>query len=320
MMRSLELGASLYVPATRLDLAAIGNRAKYPGLRSVIFCTEDAIGPDELPQALNHLESALRRFEPTPLLRFVRPRNPSVLRHLVQMEGAHRLAGFVLPKVTRHNLDDYWAVLPPDRPYETMLTLETAEVFDPAEMAALRQRLLEERPRGRILSLRIGGNDLLQLLGLRRPRHRSIYATPLGPLITQLVTIFRPRGFNLTGPVFEFLDRKDLLARETRTDLAHGLFGKSAIHPEQLPVIEAQYRVSARDLESAERILAAAAPPVFRLHEAMCEPATHHVWARQIVERARLYGVRNAPTAHYVPRLLPEVLEKNGSPEAPQPT
>ena len=67
MMSFMQLGASLYVPATRADLTAIGNHVKYPGLRSVIFCTEDAIRPDDVPRALNNLEAALRRFEPTPL-------------------------------------------------------------------------------------------------------------------------------------------------------------------------------------------------------------------------------------------------------------
>ena len=47
-----------------------------------------------------------------------------------------------------------------------------------------------------------------------------------------------------------------------------------------------------RPLEMAERILEGSAPAVFRLHDAMCEPATHRRWAEQLCERARLYGVR----------------------------
>jgi citrate lyase beta subunit len=208
------------------------------------------------------------------------------------MDGARRLAGFVLPKVTRHNLGEYLAALGPDSPFDLMATLETAEAFDSVEMAALRALLLADPNRGRLLSLRIGGNDLLQHLGLRRPHGRSIYSTPLGPLIDQLVGTFRPHGFNLTGPAFEFLDRPADLAREVRKDLARGLFGKAAVHPAQVRVIEAEYRVSGRDAEAAERILADDAPAVFRLHDAMCEPATHRVWAEITRERARLYGVR----------------------------
>lgn len=325
MMQALQLGASLYVPATRPDLALIGNRVKYPGLRSVIFCTEDAIGAEDLPRALDNLALALRGFEPTPLLRFVRVRSAAVLRSVLQMDGVRHLAGFVLPKATRHSLEEYFSLLESDEHFQVMLTLETAEVFDAGEMAALRRLLLEDRYRRRVLSLRIGGNDLMQLLGLRRPRGRTIYATPLGPLIGQLVATFRPHGLNLTGPVFEILDRNDILARETRKDLAHGLFGKSAIHPEQVPVIEAQYRVSARDLHMAEQILAERTPPIFRLHETMCEPATHRAWAHLIHERARLYGVRGARGRVFSrgAGVVPEVakmeptmeVRKNGTPE-----
>jgi citrate lyase beta subunit len=207
------------------------------------------------------------------------------------MDGIERVTGFVLPKVTRHNLDDYLTAFDPSDPHEILPTLETPEVFDPAEMRALRDLLVREPCRRRVLSLRIGGNDLMHLLGLRRPRARTMYATPLGMTIAQLVTTFRPHGFNLTAPVFEFLDRPDVLGREVRADLAHGLFGKTAIHPEQVAVIEAHYRVSPRDLATAERILEPGAPAVFRFHDAMCEPATHRAWATLVCERARLYGV-----------------------------
>lgn len=293
MMRALELGASLYVPATRPDLALIGNRVKHPHLRSVIFCTEDAVHARDVSLALANLKVALPRFEPSGLLRFVRVRNPATLDRVLQFDHLNALTGFVLPKVTRRNVTDYFDVLG-TRDFQVMVTLETADVFEIAEMTALRDLLLHEPFRSRVASLRLGGNDLLQLLGLRRPRHRSIYATPLGPLIARLVPLFRPHGLNLTAPVFEFLDRDELLARETRRDVAQGLFGKSAIHPEQIPVIEAEYRVTRLDLQDAEMVLAEDAPAVFRHNSAMCEPATHRVWAQLIVERARLYGVKQS--------------------------
>jgi citrate lyase beta subunit len=290
-MDFLKLGASLYVPATRDHLAGIGNGHKLPSLRSVIFCTEDAVREADLDRALDNLAATLPRLEPSGLLRFVRVRSPAVLRAVVGMHGADCLTGFVLPKVTTRNLDDYFDALPDRSAHGVMLTLETADVFDPPAMWALRDRLLQHRYRQRILSLRIGGNDLFHLLALRRPRARTVYDTPLGVTIAQLVTAFRPHGFNLTAPVFEFLDRPDVLAREVENDLAFGLFGKTAIHPDQVPVIEARYRVRPVDLQAAEHILADSAAPVFRLHGAMCEPATHRTWAALVHERARIYGV-----------------------------
>jgi citrate lyase beta subunit len=94
--------------------------------------------------------------------------------------------------------------------------------------------------------------------------------------------------------VFEYLNSPRVLEREVRQDLAQGLFGKTAIHPRQVPMIEANYAVPARDLQTAEEILAHAALPVFRLHGAMCEPATHHRWATLIVQRSKLYGISGA--------------------------
>jgi citrate lyase beta subunit len=290
-MRFLQLGASLYVPATRPDLAAIANCEKYPQLRSVIFCTEDAVHPCHLALALDHLANLLQRLEPAPLLRFIRVRSPAVLRTLVQMPGIRQINGFVLPKVTRANLEEYWSAFQPDDPFEVMLTLETADVFDADAMKALRTVLLQERYRRRILSLRIGGNDLLHLLGLRRPRGQTIYATPLRAIIGQLVTVFRPHGFNLTAPVFDYLDTNAILCREVKRDLLYGLFGKTAIHPQQVPLIERHYRVRQQELQMAEKILAHGAPAVFRWHNAMCEPATHRTWAALIHERARIFGV-----------------------------
>lgn len=290
-MKYLQLGASLYVPSTREDLVAIGNRCKYPLLRSVIFCTEDSIEEKDVNLALDRLASALAQFEPTAMLRFIRVRSPEVLKTLLRVGGIERVDGFVLPKVTRHNFHDYFLSFAPNDPFEVMVTLETVEVFDASEMAILRDLLMVDEHRRRVLSLRIGGNDLFKLLGLRRPRRRSIYDTPLAVTIAQLATTFRPYGLNLTAPVFEYLDAPELLAQEVDRDLEYGLFGKTAIHPDQIAIIEARYRVTPADLEMAHQVLSESALPVFRLQGAMCEPATHRKWATLVVKRAKIYGM-----------------------------
>ncbi|GDY08131.1 ATP-binding protein [Planctomycetia bacterium] len=290
-MSYLQLGASLYVPATRGDLVEIANRRRFPELRSVIFCTEDAIAAADVPQAVANLRCLLMQLEPVGLRRFVRVRNPEVLSVLLAAEGIQHLDGIVLPKLTRHNLADYLRVIPEASSLRLMPTLETADVFDPSEMRALRDLLLADRVRPRVICLRIGGNDLLQVLGLRRPRGRTIYETPLGPSIAQLVTIFPPQGLSLTAPVFDRFDDAETLAREVRMDVEFGLLGKTAIHPQQIPLIESHYCVGEMDWETAQRILHRDAPPVFRHNDVMCEPATHYRWANVIYQRAEIYGV-----------------------------
>src|SRR4051812_13511451 len=103
------LGASLYVPTTHKHLLAIANGDRMQHLRSVIFCTEDAIAERDLSYALFNLSLALQNMgEESDTLRFVRVRNPEVMARVLAMPGAHKLTGFVLPKTTRHNFDTYF--------------------------------------------------------------------------------------------------------------------------------------------------------------------------------------------------------------------
>jgi citrate lyase beta subunit len=288
------LGASLYVPTTHKDLLAIAGGDKHPHLRSVIFCTEDAVAERDLSYALFNLSLALQNMdEESAMLRFVRVRNADVLGRVLLMPGAHKLTGFVLPKITQHNFDSYFSQVRHTQ-HLLMPTLETAEVFDDDEMKQFCRALRAPAVRPRILALRIGGNDLLSLLGLRRPATGTIYQTPLGSVIARLVTTFRPHGFQLSSPVFEHLAQHAWLDAEIAQDLAHGMIAKTAIHPDQVAQIERHYQVSQADVELALRIIDPDSPAVFRMQEAMCEVATHSSWAQRIIEQARLFGIRGA--------------------------
>ena len=291
-MNQHPIGATLYVPATHVDLLAIANGDKLGHLRSVIFCTEDAVADRELSYALFNLSLTLQNMVPLRnTLRFVRVRNPEVLERVLAMPGVEKLTGFVVPKATRHNFDAYFKQIRQTE-FKLMPTLETAEVFEDAEMKQFRQLLEAPGVRNHILCLRIGGNDLLALLGLRRPRHGTIYRTPLGPVIARLVTTFRPYGFALTAPVFEHLDNPHLLDQEVQQDLAYGMIGKTAIHPDQVALIERHYQVRAQDIEVALKIVDEDSPAVFRMHDSMCEVATLSNWAHAVIEQARVFGVQ----------------------------
>jgi citrate lyase beta subunit len=291
-MKFVRLGASLYVPANRNDLGVIANRTKFPQLRSVIFCTEDSLREKEVPAALDNLATTLRDMESDDrLLRFIRVRNPRVLGRCLQMDGISKIDGFVLPKVTRSNIDTYWSQFNETDRFEVMPTLETPDFFDMNEMILFRDLLLHESYRRRILSLRIGGNDLLNYLRLRRFDAHTIYSTPLRQTIAMMAATFIPAGFNLTGPVFEALSDASTLSREVTEDLQHGLLGKTAIHPGQVLIIENHYQVCRQDLEMAEAILDRNAPAIFGMHGHMCEPSTQINWAKLMIERSKEFGV-----------------------------
>lgn len=288
----LKLGASLYVPATRDDILAIANNEKLPQLKSVIFCLEDSVLETDLPRALANIGAMLEKLEPTPeKLRFIRVRDVEVMRQCLRLANIGKIDGFVLPKVTLASFKDFVEALPADSTFKLMPTLETREALDMVEMTALRDYILEAGLLPRVLSLRIGGNDLLNLFGLRRSTTRTMYDSPLRLIISQLVACFRPYGFNLTSPVCELLYDRDILNAEVSLDLEHGLFGKTAVHPDQIALIEQHYRVDANEVETAREILSAEAAAVFQRDGRMCEPATHRNWAEALVARAEIYGV-----------------------------
>jgi citrate lyase beta subunit len=298
-----SMGASLYVPANHKNLLEVANGERVPHARSLIFCTEDAVADRDLSWSLFNLSVVLANMKAEiPADRFVRVRNPDVMARVLAMPGVDKLRGFVLPKATRHNFEAYFRQVR-DTDHMLMPTLETAEVFSDSEMQQFRAVLEAPGVRNRILALRIGGNDLLALLGLRRPRGMTIYRTPLGPVIARLVTTFRPYGFALTAPVFEHLDIPELLDQEVAEDIAYGMIGKTAIHPTQIGPIEQHYRVKPHDLAAAQAILDESSPAVFRMHDSMCEVATHRAWAERTVEQSRLFGAHHdagfiAPQRH----------------------
>ncbi|KAA5605864.1 HpcH/HpaI aldolase/citrate lyase family protein [Roseospira marina] len=289
----LRLGASLYIPATRPDILSIANGDRHPGLRSVILCTEDSILYGQVEAALDNLRRCLPQIRTDRrALVFVRPRDTATLSRILTMPGVERIDGFVLPKATADSVSACAAMTP--RRFHLMPTLETLEAFDPGGMSALRDVLSAPDLKERILALRIGGNDLLNFLGVRRGPGRTIYDTAVGPVIANLVAIFRPYGFPLTAPVFDEFGDSETLTQEVMRDLEYGLVGKTAIHPCQIATIETCYRVQRSDLEAAEAVLAHDAPAVFQIDQLMYEPATHSEWAKSIVVRASIYGTVDA--------------------------
>ncbi|WP_166041688.1 HpcH/HpaI aldolase/citrate lyase family protein [Sphingosinicella sp. YJ22] len=288
-MDALELGATLYVPATRTDLFDIVSGRRHPGLRSAVLCLEDSIRPADVPQALTNLAVLLERLgeEQARLPVFIRPRDDRMLAHILGFAGIEAIQGFVIPKATADSLPSYLRALASDA-HLLMPTLETREAFDQAELARMREQLLAIQER--ILCIRIGGNDLLHTIGARRSAVRTAYEGPLGGTIAGLVTAFAPFGFALSAPVFEHFDSPDLLREEVEHDIEHGLLTKTAIHPAQIEVIQSAYRVRAAELAEAREILSGDRG-VFALNGSMCEPATHRRWAEAVVKRAAIYGV-----------------------------
>jgi len=292
------LGATLYMPATRADLLDVVFRHKLPELRSLVVCLEDAVAEFDVDTALRNLHGLLtaineRGGRPAdgPLL-FVRPRDSGMAAVLNDWPLMDHFDGFVVPKLTLRNLGK-WEQAVTNSALYLMPTLETTDVFNPGAMVELGQALKASLDK-RIIALRIGGNDLMGSLGLRRNPVTTLYSTPMGYVIPMLAGVMGSQGFALTAPVFEQLATPHLLKQELELDISHGLVGKTAIHPSQINTIQETLRVSLEDLNSAKMIVSDVAPAVFKHNDAMCEPATHYKWAVNILERAEWHGVHQA--------------------------
>lgn len=296
------LGATLYMPATRSDILDVVSGTRLPELRSLVVCLEDAVAAIDVDSALANLRALLMnidarggRAESGPLL-FVRPRDAAMAAVLNDWPLMKHVDGFVVPKLTLQSLSSWEnAVSHPD--LYLMPTLETADVYDPGAMVELGSALKANLNR-RIIALRIGGNDLMGCLGLRRNPATTLYSTPLSYVIPMLAGIMGAQGFALTAPVFEQLATPHLLNEELELDIAHGLVGKTAIHPSQIRIIQEALRVSLEDFNCATLIVNEAAPAVFKHNDAMCEPATHYKWAVNLLERAKWHGVKPTAPSH----------------------
>ena len=288
---AIALGATLYLPGTHGQLSRIALGERYPQLRSAVICLEDSIGGKDVPRAIANLAGLLEALpagERRPRL-FIRPRDPAMLQAVLRLSGIGRVDGFVIPKVCAESLPRYLACALHDH-HRLMPTLETREILDPDEARRLRDQLLVIQDR--ILAVRIGGNDLLQTIGARRSAFRTIYEGPLAGVVAGLVATFAPYGFFLSAPVFEHFASEAVLRDEVERDVEHGLLTKTVIHPRQIEAVEACYAVGLGELAEARAILAPDSPAVFAVSGSMCEPATHGRWARTIVKRAEIFGLK----------------------------
>ncbi|HMT92043.1 HpcH/HpaI aldolase/citrate lyase family protein [uncultured Thiothrix sp.] len=290
-----QLGATLYMPATRSDLLEVILEQKIPDLRSLVICLEDAIAEHEVEAALVNLYACLevlyhteRRVKP---LVFVRPRHPQMALNLLQEKCICVLDGLVLPKFDHDSFPDWQRVIEAaPTSFCFMPTLETAQILDAHAVRELRLRLQQAGLKSRILVLRIGGNDLLACLQLRTDPQHTLYDGPLAYVIGMLIAQFIPAGFRLTAPVFESFRDHQVLKAEFKRDLLHGLVGKTVIHPSQIPIIHQALKVTQNDYLAAKKILTNNVPAVFQFNGAMCEPSTHQNWASQVLERAKYFG------------------------------
>jgi citrate lyase beta subunit len=290
-LAAYEIGATLYMPVLHQRVREIVLGAAAPPASSIVLCLEDALHESDVERGVTTLMGLLAAAPARPSARprlFIRPRSFDMAARLRSVPGIGRIDGFVAPKIRVETLPD-WISLLSGSDLRLMPTIETGEFFDPARLVAFRDLILGSGP-DRIAAVRLGGNDLLGTMGLRRQRGVTAYEGPLGWFLSMAGSILTSAGVPVAAPVFDIIDDLETLKREVERDVAMGFISKTAIHPAQVPIIEGAMRVSGEEEEAARAILNQEARAVFQIGGVMCEPATHAGWARRVLARAEIFG------------------------------
>ena len=312
-----RVGSLLYMPANKIGVAdKIANNA-YPCLSSVALDLEDSIQNRFVCKAEEILLATLEdisRIEASrasmPLV-FVRVRNPEHLRTFAEklLWAGLSITGFILPKFDVSNASEYMKALRDlqglfKEAIYGMPVLESRLVASLGTRVAMLEEIRDvlDKNRELILNIRVGGNDLSNLYGIRRSSSQTIYEVGVvRDILSNIINVFGA-DYVVSAPVWEYFgnDNQKLwragLAKEVEQDLLNGFFGKTAIHPCQLPVIAESMMVDELDYQDAKMIVswpdeALAVRKSFdgtRMNELKC----HLNWAQKTLFRAEVYGVR----------------------------
>lgn len=225
------LGATLYIPADRPDLAATVSRRASAGVCSMVLDLEDAVDEDNAVDAINNVISALETLagdhSATRTMLFVRVRNSSCFDDIfgkLTAATAAALTGFVVPKFAASSGETYLqrivdATHTFGRHLYCMPVVESERVLyretRDEELAQI-ARLLGVY-RDWILAVRIGATDMSGTFGIRRDRDHTIYDVKVvADAIADTVNRLGRNdgtGFVVTAPVWEYFADHERLFR-----------------------------------------------------------------------------------------------------------
>jgi citrate lyase beta subunit len=319
--QALSVGALLYVPALHSGAAGKILGGELAQASSIAFCLEDSIRDEAILAAEAQLFDTMRQLHahaaanggiPHSPMIFVRIRNPLHMLSLYNALGglSEMITGFILPKFDLSNIAAYSEAICEinatrrDRPLYIMPILESKSLADlkgrPDVLSMLHRRLafIAEY----VLNIRVGGNDILNVFGLRRSSRHTIY--DIGPargILFDILNVFSP-DYVVSAPVWEYFRSGDGdagwlegLRRELELDKLNGFIGKTAIHPSQIPVINESLKVSMEDYSDAIEIIGWK-QPAFAVSKSgsghrMNEAKVHRKWAARILKLAEIYGI-----------------------------
>ncbi|AOW94172.1 ATP/GTP-binding protein [Rhodococcus sp. WMMA185] len=228
---AVALGATLYVPATRPNLAETILRRSSDGVCSMVLDLEDAVADHQVESALLNAVDALDRIAAVGGARmqlFVRVREAADIRRISGSltTGTEVLSGFVLPKfgsATGGAFLDELATASEQlgKRLYAMPVLESSRVvhLETRDDELAKIALLLDEHRANILAVRIGATDMCGTFGIRRDRDLTIYdVRVVADAIAAIVNILGRTdgtGHVITGPVWEYFADHERMFRPT---------------------------------------------------------------------------------------------------------
>lgn len=316
------VGALLYMPATYTKIAKKIINSDLPNVKSLVLCLEDSIGDDMVEKAENDVILTLETIHKAvmqneisinelPLI-FIRVRTPHQITMLGNRmgESVSVLTGFVIPKVDKDNVQDYVDA------FKT--ALESSLCKHIYLMPVLESRGIMYRQTRRehlhvidealkavsdhVLNIRVGGSDFSHIYAIRRSVSDTIWEIGVvADCLSDIINYFG-RNYVVSAAVWEYYGTETCtlwlegIKREMRLDKLNGFIGKTAIHPKQLPVIQAALVVSYEEYRDATNILGMSegvtSVQTGYGNNKMNEVKTHINWAKRIMGLAEIFGVR----------------------------
>jgi citrate lyase beta subunit len=288
----INLGGTMYTPATSKNILDIANGEKFDFLKSVVFCLEDAIKDTDVEFAMKNIKNLLQNYKRANIKVFIRPRDINNLKEILKLKDIEKIDGFALAKISFKNMQDYFMVLNDlEQKYHIMPVLESSDIFQNTALKYIRDFLLNHKKHN-IVTIRFGGEDMFKMIGLKKSCSDSIHHFHISSKVfADMLSIFKPSGLNITAPVYNCLENYDIFENEVKRDIKEGFFGKTVIHPNQAKIVNDVYKVSQKELDEAKEILNIQNDAIFRFEDKMCEPSAHNSWATNIIKRYETYGV-----------------------------
>ncbi len=312
------VGALLYSPAINTNIPYNIKNEIWGKKYSLCLCLEDSINDDAVEigeeNIVNIFSVLNKELEENTFFMpkiFIRVRNPFQISKLFHMlkNNSHILTGFVAPKFSIDNADEYIKQIEninknSDKKIYIMPIIENGFILYIEKRAytlyKLKQKL--DNIHDLVLNIRIGGNDICHNLGLRRNKYQTIYdISSINNILGDIYTVFG-REYVISSVVWDYFSGsndqwKKGLEKELEIDILNGFIGKTAIHPNQIPIINEALKVSKTDYNDAKSILnwdMSENKLVSKSteKERMNEIKTHSNWAKKIIILGDYYGIK----------------------------